>query len=143
MNALAAAQFEYDNRLPHPVGNTELAEVEWIEAGAERLMDGNAVEWGYRKLDKGSVTPAQFAGAVQQHLVDRQIAGEDKRDAFAQLVIANLVWGSRFDGRANAEYLMGNRQALKEIAEGLLRPHAERAVELEHEWQRQAEECGF
>lgn len=143
MNALAAAQFEYDNRLPHPAGNTDLAEAEWIEAGAERLMDGNAVEWGYRKLDKGNVTPAQFADAVQQHLVQRQIDGEDKRDAFAQLVIANLVWGSRFDGRANAEYLMGNRQALKEIAEGLLRPHAERAVELEHEWQRQAEECGF
>ncbi|MDH0749491.1 hypothetical protein N5D61_24510 [Pseudomonas sp. GD03842] len=143
MNAFAKAQFEFDNRLPPPVSEDDLAETEWLDANAERLMDGNAVEWGYRKSDKGSVTPAQFADAVQQHLVQRQIDGEDKRDAFAQLVIANLVWGSRFDGRANAEYLMGSRTALKQIAVELLLPHAERAVALDQQWQRESEECGF
>jgi hypothetical protein len=142
MNALQIAQAEYDNRLPTPV-HEDLAETEWLEANAERLMDGNAVDWGYYEADKGQVTPDEFATAVQAHLVDRQIAGEDQRDAFARLVIANLVWGTRFDGRANAEYLMGSRTALKEIAMGLLRTHAERAVELDQQWQRESEECGF
>lgn len=142
MNALQIAQAEYDNRLPAPV-NEDLAENEWLEASAERLMDGHTVEWGYRKADKGQVTPDEFATAVQAHLVDRQIAGDYQRDAFARLVIANLVWGTRFDGRANAEYLMGSRTALKEIATDLLRPHAERAVELDQQWQRESEECGF
>lgn len=143
MNALSAAQFEYDNRLPPPVSESDLAETEWLSANAERLMDGNDVEWGYRKSDKGGVTADDFATAVQQHLVDRQMAGEDQRDAFARLVIANLTWGSRFDGRANAEYLMGDRAALKEIAMDLLRPHVERAVALDQQWQRESEECGF
>lgn len=141
--ALKLCQEEFDGRLPPPVSENDLAESEWIEANAERLMDGNTVEWGYRKSDKGTVTPAQFADAVQQHLVQRQIDGEDKRDAFAQLVIANLVWGSRFDGRANAEYLIGSRTALKQIAVELLIPHAERAVALDQQWMRESEECGF
>ena len=143
MNALATAQAEYDGRLPPPVSENDLAETEWLEANADRLISGEAVQWGVRKADKGSVTPAQFADAVQQHLVQRQIDGLDQRDAFAQLVIANLAWGSRFDGRANAEYLMGSRGALREIAKGLLRPHAEHAVALDQEWQRDARECGF
>ena len=143
MNALAAAQTEYDNRLPPPVSEIDLAESEWLEANVSRLMDGSDVEWGFRKADKGRVTADDFATAVQAYLVDRQIAGEDQRDAFARLVIANLTWGSRFDGRANAEYLMGSRKALKEIATGLLAQHAARAVELDQQWQRDAGECGF
>lgn len=143
MNAMQIAQAAFDGRLPPPVSETDLAKSEWIEANASRLMDGDTVEWGYRKSDKGRVTVDEFATAVQQHLVDRQIDGQDQRDAFARLVIANLTWGSRFDGRANAEYLIGSRTALKEIAVALLAPHAARAVELDQEWQRQAEECGF
>lgn len=141
--ALKLAQLQHDNRLPPPVSEGDQAEAEWLERNAERLMDGNAVEWGYRKADKGTVTADEFAEAVQMHLVDRQKDGRDEKDAFARLVIANLTWGSRFDGRANAEYLMGSRTALKEIAKDLLKDHAQRAVELERQWQRDSEECGF
>ncbi|MFK3971072.1 hypothetical protein ACI2KS_10135 [Pseudomonas sp. NPDC087358] len=140
--ALQLAQFEYDNRLPVDLDENP-AITEWIEQNAQRLMDGETVTWGYKKSDKGQVTVDEFVTAVQEHLTSRQIDGQDNRDAFARLCIANLVWGHRFDGRDQAQYLMGSKSALKDIAVNLLLPHAARAVELNAEWQRQSEEVGF
>lgn len=140
--ALRIAQFEYDNRLPVDVDENP-AITAWIERNALRLMDGETVSWGYKKSDKGQVTADEFATAVQEVLTSRQIDGEDKRDAFARLVIANLVWGHRIDGREQAQYLMGSKSALKDIAVTLLMPHAPKAVELDAEWMRDSEECGF
>lgn len=139
--ALKICQAEYDGRLPVVVDNGPL--VEWIEQNAQRLMDGETVSWGYKRSDKGQVTADEFATAVQDHLVDRQKEGEDQRDAFARLVISNLVWGHRYDSREQAQYLMGAKSALKDIAVKLLQPHAAKAVELDAEWQRDSEECGF
>lgn len=140
--ALKLAQFEYDSRLPvEAVEDPAIAE--WIERNANRLMDGETVTWGYRKSDKGQVAADDFVMAVQEHLTSRQIDGEDKRDAFARLVIANSVWGHRFDGRDQAEYLMGSKSALKDISVSLLKDHAAKAVRLDTEYLRESEECGF
>lgn len=142
MNALAKAQFEYDNRLPvEPDENPAITE--WIEQNANRLMDGETVTWGYRKSDKGQIKSDEFYTALQEHLTSRQIDGEDQRDAFARLVVANLVWGHRMDGREQAQYLMGPKSALKDIAVSLLQPHAAKAVELDAEQMRLSGECGF
>jgi len=142
-SAMQSAQARHDARLPPDVSDEDPAELEWAESNAERLMDGNDVEWGYRKADKGRATADEFASAVQMYLVDRQKDGEDQKDAFARLVIANATWGSRFDGRENALYLLGSRANLKNIAIDLLRPHAKRAVALDRQWQQESEECGF
>ena len=140
--ALQIAQLNYDRALP-PQDDEDPAVVEWIERNANRLMDCEPVTWGYKKSDKGQVTADEFVMAVQEHLTSRQIDGEDKRDAFARLVIANLVWGHRIDGRDQAQYLMGSKSALKDIAVRLIQPHAAKAVELDREWMADAEECGF
>lgn len=143
MNAvLKIAQSIHDHALP-PEQDEDAAVVEWIERNALRLMDGETVTWGYKKSDKGQVTADEFATAVQEHLVDRQKDGQDQRDAFARLVIANLVWGHRIDGRDQAQYLMGAKSALKDIAVSLIQPHAVKAVELDREWMVDAEEFGF
>jgi len=139
--ALQLAQSEYDNRLPDMVDDGPV--VEWIEQNANRLMDGETVTWGYKKSEKGKITADEFATAVQEHLTSRQIDGEDQRDAFARLVIANLVWGHRYEGRDQALYLMGSKTALKDIAVRMLQPHAAKAVELDAEYLQLTEECGF
>lgn len=139
--ALQLAQSEYDNRLPDMVDDGPV--VEWIEQNANRLMDGETVTWGYKKSDKGKITADEFFTALQDYLVDRQKAGEDQHDAFARLVATNLVWGHLIDGREQALYLMGSKSALKDIAVGMLQPHAAKAVELDAEYLRQSEECGF
>lgn len=140
--ALKIAQSIHDHALP-PEHDEDTAVVEWIERNALRLMDGETVTWGYKKSDKGQVSADEFATAVQEHLTSRQIDGEDKRDAFARLVIANLVWGHRIYGRDHAQYLMGPKSALKDIAVRLIHPHAAKAVELDREWMREVGECGF
>ena len=142
MTALRKLQQRWDDMLP-PEDDEDPAVVEWIERNANRLMDCEPVTWGYKKSDKGQVTADEFVMAVQEHLTSRQIDGEDKRDAFARLVIANLVWGHRIDGRDQARYLMGAKSALKDIAVSLIQPHAAKAVELDREWMADAEECGF
>ena len=142
MNALRKLQQRWDDMLP-PEDDEDPAVVEWIERNANRLMDCEPVTWGYKKSDKGQVSADEFVTAVQEHLTSRQIDGEDQRDAFARLVIANLVWGHRIDGRDQAQYLMGAKSALKDIAISLIQPHAATAVELDREWMVDAEECGF
>ena len=143
MSALRKAQLEYDNRMPPPVSEDDLAESEWLEANAERLLMGYRISWGYQPAERGEVTQADFARAVQDHLNQRQIDGEDQQDAFGQLVIGAMGFRSSGLLMDLAVYLLGKKSALKDIALELLRPHAEAAVAFEQERARLERECGF
>ncbi len=143
MSALRKAQYEYDNRLPPPISEDDLAESEWLDANAERLLMGYGMFWGYRHSEHGEVTQADFAQAVQDHLNQRQIDGEDQKDAFGQLVINAMGYRSAGLLMDLAEYLLGKKSALKDIALELLRPHAEAALTFEQEQERLQQECGF
>ena len=133
MSALRKAQFEHDELLPPPVSEEDLAEIEWIEANAERLMLGYRIEWGYNKADRGEVTQADYYRALQDHANQRQIDGEDKIDAFGQLLAAAGNFGSGGQMFDLSVYLLGSKTARKEIAVGLLKPHAGNAVALQEE----------
>ena len=143
MSALRKAQLEYDNRMPPPVSDDDLAESEWLEANAERLLMGYRISWGYQPSERGEVTQADFARAVQDHLNQRQIDGEDQQDAFGQLVISAMGFRSSGLLMDLAVYLLGKKSALKDIALELLKPHAEAAVAFEQEQARLEQECGF
>ncbi|CAI8983820.1 hypothetical protein [Pseudomonas chlororaphis] len=143
MSALRKAQLEHDNRMPPPVSEEDLAETEWLEANAERLLMGYRISWGYCPSERGEVTQADFAKAVQDHLNQRQIDGEDEQDAFGQLVINAMGFRSSGLLMDLAVYLLGKKTALKDIALELLKPHAEKAVALDQEQARAEQECGF
>lgn len=142
MGALRAAQFEYDNRLPPAVSDDEADQAEWIETNAARLVLGYRIIWGYRG-ERGEVTQADMARAVQDHLNNRQIEGLDTKDAFGQLVMAGTGTGSAGFILGLCTYLLGGPNALTEIAADLLRPHAASAVAAEQERERDEQECGF
>ncbi|WP_028941789.1 hypothetical protein [Pseudomonas vranovensis] len=143
MGALRKAQFEYDNRLPPAVRDDDAAQGEWIDKHAAELVLGYRVSWGYRQGEKGEVTQADMARAVQDRLNQRQIDGLDTQDAFGQLVMAGMGTGSAGFILGLCTYLLGGRNALKDIAADLLRPHAAKAVALEREQDRLERECGF
>lgn len=143
MSALRKTQFLHDELLPPPVSEDDLAEVEWIDANAERLMMGYRVEWGFSKSDKGEVTQAMFAKAVQDHVNQRQIDGADKIDALGQLVIHAMGFGSAGLMLDLAIYLLGSKTALKQIAVDLLKPHAAIAVQLQEEQDELERRVGF
>ncbi|KPB51344.1 putative prophage PSSB64-02, Orf48 [Pseudomonas coronafaciens pv. oryzae] len=97
----------------------------WAESSADLLVvHGADIKFKRRGQPERSVTHAEYLTALQDHLNQRQIDGEDREDLFAQLVLGN------FFGRASgslAGYLIGTqhpRGKLFEIAEGLLRPLA-------------------
>ncbi|PIB39826.1 hypothetical protein AOA59_29600 [Pseudomonas sp. 2822-15] len=132
MSAQRKAQFEFDNRMPTPVSESP-AEAEWIDMNAERLMLGYRIEWGYNKADRGEVTQADYYRALQDHANQRQIDGEDKIDAFGQLLAAAGNFGSGGQMFDLSVYLLGSKTSRKEIAVGLLKPHAANAVALQEE----------
>lgn len=143
MNAQSKAQAEFDSRLPPPVNDENPAEAEWIETNSERLILGYRVEWGYRKADRGEVTQADYWQALQDRANQRQKDGEDQIDAFGELLAlaGNLGSGGRmFDLQV---YLLGSKNARKEIAIKLLRRHAARAVALEVEQDKLEQEVGW
>ncbi|MEN5036847.1 hypothetical protein [Pseudomonas sp. TWI929] len=142
MGALRAAQFEYDNRMPPAVSDDEVAQAEWIDKHAAELVLGYRVSWGYRG-ERGEITQADLARAVQDHANQRQIDGLDKQDAFGKLVMAGLGTGSAGFIKELSTYLLGGPGALKEIAADLLRPVAAKAVAAEQERDRDILECGF
>ena len=142
MSAQRKAQFEFDNRMPPPVSESP-AEAEWIDTNAERLMLGYRVEWGFSKSDKGEVTQAMFARAVQDHVNQRQVDGEDKIDALGQLVIHAMGFGSAGLMLDLAIYLLGSKTALKQLAIDLLKPHAAIAVQLQEEQDELERRVGF
>jgi len=122
--ALQIAQLNYDRALPPEDDDT--AETEWIENGVEQLLLGADVRWKRRLEGRKSVTADDFRGHVNQHLVDRQRAGEDQRDAFADLVL-NAMRGVA--DKESASYLLGTAQTLHDLAVELLSPHAADGVE--------------
>jgi hypothetical protein len=142
MSALRKVQIHYDNLLPPPVGEDDLAEAEWLEANAENLMRGYVVSWGAR-ADRSEMTQAEFYKAVQDHVNQRQIDGEDKKDALGQLVIAALGYSTSSLMMDMAIYLLGSKTALKDIAFELLKPYAAKAVAFQEEQDRLEQRCGF
>ncbi|MNJ56959.1 hypothetical protein D3C77_525280 [compost metagenome] len=142
MGALRAAQWQYDNQLPPAVSDDGAAEAEWIDKHAAELVLGYRVSWGFRS-DRGEVTQADLARAVQDHINQRQIDGLDVKDALGQLVMAGMGTGSAGVILGLCTYLLGGRDTLKEIAADLLRPHAAKAVAFEREQERLEQECGF
>lgn len=143
MGALRAAQFEYDNRQPPLVNDENPAEAEWLETNAERLTLGYRIEWGYRKEDRGELTQADYWQALQDRANQRQKDGEDQIDAFGELLAlaGNFGSGGRmFDLQV---YLLGSKNARKELAIELLRPHAARAVALQAEQEELEQRVGF
>lgn len=117
--ALKLAQLEYDNRLP--VVADDQAKTEWIANGVEQLLLGADVRWKRRNGFAKSVTFDDFRDRVQCHLVDRQKAGEDQRDSFADVVLAAARGVA---DKAPAIYLLGTAQSLHDLAAELLAPHA-------------------
>jgi hypothetical protein len=114
------AQLSYDNRLPpEPVDNGAAAE--WIANGVEQLLLGADVKWKRRFERPKSVTADDFRDRVQCHLVDRQIAGEDQRDSFADVVLAAHRGVA---DKTSAIYLLGAEKMLEALAVELLKPHA-------------------
>lgn len=142
MGALRAAQFEYDNRMPPAVSDDGAAQAEWIETNAAQLVLGYRISWGYRG-ERGEVTQADMARAVQDHLNNRQIDGLDRQDAFGRLVMAGMGTGSAGFIMELCAYLLGEPGVLKEIAGDLLRPVAAKAVAAERDHQQDVQECGF
>lgn len=131
MNTLRKAQFEFDNRMPPPVNDEDPEEAEWIETNAVHLMVGYRIEWGYNKADRGEVTQADYYRALQDHANQRQKDGEDKVDAFGQLLAIASNFGSGGQMYDLAVYLLGSKTIRKEIAVSLLKPHAARAIALQ------------
>jgi hypothetical protein len=142
MSALRKAQFEHDNLLPPPVYEDDLSEIQWLDANADNLMRGYVVSWGIR-ADRGEVTQADLYNAVQDHVNQRQIDGEDKKDALGQLVIAALGYSTSSLMMDMAIYLLGSRTALKDLALELLKPHVGKVVALQEEQGRLEQRCGF
>ncbi|MDF9619527.1 hypothetical protein P5705_17920 [Pseudomonas entomophila] len=142
MGALRAAQFEYDNRMPAAVIDDDADQLEWVEKHAAQLVLGYRISWGYRG-ERGEITQADFAQAVQDHLNNRQIDGLDTRDAFGQLVMAGMGTGSAGFIMELCTYLLGGTKVLKEIAADLVRPVAAKAVAAEQQRDQEVQECGF
>jgi hypothetical protein len=122
--ALQIAQQNYDRALPPE--DDDAAITRWIDDGVEQLLLGADVRWKRRLEGTKSVTADDFRGHVQQHLINRQIAGEDQCDAFADLVLNAM---RRYADKTSATYLLGTAQTLRDLAEELLAPHAADGVE--------------
>lgn len=119
--AMQIAQLSYDNRLPPEPVDSSAAEREWIYNGVEQLLLGADVKWKRRFERPKSVTADDFRDRVQCHLVDRQIAGEDQRDSFADVVLAAARGVA---DKTSAIYLLGAEKMLEKLATELLTPHA-------------------
>ena len=101
----------------------------WLIDAADSLIHGSDIKIQRRYRRAQGVPHAQFLTAVQMHLIDRQIAGEDSEDWFAQLVV-DAATGAPC--KRVALRLLGESQhthgMLFEIAEKLLEPLAHDAL---------------
>lgn len=101
----------------------------WLIDSAESLIHGADIKIQRRYRRPQGVAHAQFLTAVQMHLIDRQIAGEDSEDWFAQLVV-DAATGAPC--KRVALRLLGESRhthgMLFEIAEKLLEPLAHDAL---------------
>lgn len=134
MSQLRAAQQRHDDAEPEDNSAYEAAADRWIEDKAENLVRGCDLIIRRRNSPPVTVEYNTFLTAVQDHLNQRQIDGEDNEDMFAQLVIAA-------DRGAPAKSLARNvlghsdhpRGKLYELAIELVSPHAEAGLEAQAE----------
>ncbi|MBP0943116.1 hypothetical protein V2K16_22830 [Pseudomonas alliivorans] len=100
----------------------------WIDNAARDLMKGNDVEIRQRSREAQHVTFPAFLAALQHHLNQRQIDGDDTEDWLAQLVWNNL---NGCASRSIAGFLIGSadpRAQMHQIAAELVRPFAVAAL---------------
>jgi hypothetical protein len=132
MNALHAAQIQFDGRLPTPVSETpqEQARAEWLHNAVEQLVRfGADVKFQRRLRRPQGVTQAQFALAVDEHVNNRLADGEVETSALGWLVITAQL--KQADKTSAAELLGRSTHPLGmlgEIAERLLEPLAADAL---------------
>lgn len=134
MNSFARAQARWDNMQPDEDSGHEEAARVWIENTAENLMRGCDLVIRRRLSAPIVVEYSAYLNAVQLHLNQRQIDGEDTEDFFAQLVIAAVgggpckTFGEALLGEGNTS--MGK---LFDIAVSLVEQHAEAGLQAEAE----------
>lgn len=101
----------------------------WLIDAADSLIHGADIKIQRRYRRAQGVAHAQFLTAVQMHLIERQIAGDDSEDWFAQLVV-DAATGAPC--KRVALRLLGESRhthgMLFEIAEKLLEPLAHDAL---------------
>lgn len=132
MGALRAAQFEYDNRMPPAVSESEAdgAEERWIGDGIAELMARRDFVFQRRLRPQQGVTFERFAQAVDEFVMG-QLGLPDISDS----VLGRLVLAARCkvtcDAKAVAEEILSvanPESALEEIARQLLTPFAKEGV---------------
>ena len=129
MNTVNQLTYFKDSGLPQPDWDDDYAKDNWLIDAADSLIHGADIKIQRRYRRAQGVQHAQFLTAVQMHLIDRQIAGEDNEDWFAQLVV-DAATGAPC--KRVALRLLGESQhthgMLFEIAEKLLEPLAHDAL---------------
>lgn len=128
MNALAKAQFEYDNRLPVELDTD--AERVWIDDAAEQLLLGADVKFKRALQSPQGVTYEQFAAAVDEFVMGQLYAAGISNSVLGRLVLAAKRRASSDACTAAAEALNSPNpdEALRQIAMTLLRPLARDAL---------------
>lgn len=134
MNSFARAQARWDNMQPDEDSGHEEAARVWTENTAENLMRGCDLVIRRQYSAPIVVEYSTYLAAVQLHLNQRQIDGEDTEDFFAQLVIAAITGGPV---KTFGEALLGEGESpmgkLFDIAVALVEPHAEAGLQAEAE----------
>ena len=134
MNAQRKLQQRWDDMLPEEDEVHEVAVNRWVEDGAEQLVLGSDVLFTLKYGHWEGVHYSQFLEKIQDHLVQRQIDGEDKEDWLAQLIAAAFSGGQC---KTFAGYLLGvsdhPKGKLYEIAEAMLTPYADDGLKAEAE----------
>lgn len=136
MNAALIAQLNYENRLPPPVSESprDDARAEWLYNAAEELLRGCGVSFQRRMRKPQGVTAEQFALAVDEFVNQRLADCEVQTSALGWLIIAaergqaDKVATDDLLGRS--DHPLGK---LGEIAETLLKPLADAALEAQAE----------
>jgi hypothetical protein len=128
MNALSAAQFEYDNRLPVDICSS--AERIWIDDAAEQLLLGADVKFKREFHSPKGVTYEQFAAAVDEFVMGQLSAFGISNSVLGRLVLAAKRRASSDACTAAAEALNSPNpdEALRQIAVTLLTPLAKDAL---------------
>lgn len=128
MNALAKAQFEYDNRLPVELDTD--AERVWIDDAAEQLLLGADVKFKRALHSPQGVTYEQFAAAVDEFVMGQLSAAGISNSVLGRLVLAAKRRASSDACTAAAEALNSPNpdEALRQIAVTLLTPLAKDAL---------------
>lgn len=130
MEALRAAQFEYDNRMPPAVSDAADAESAWIDDGIAELMARRDVVFQRRMRPKQGVTFERFAQAVDEFAMGQLGLPDISNSVLGRLVLAAHCKVAS-DAKAAAEEIMSvanPETVLQEIARTLLIPFAAEGV---------------